>query len=421
MKLTERLDSLSGQISGIKDPFELNFRKSAWDQHLQLGWPNLKTESWHYTNSKGLLQSESPMAESSGALSADIEAMIAHWRATFLVVVLKNGQLVGSVDSSVSNLQSAWAKLCDLDIKWTDGLVSALAAQNQGGVAIEIAGNESTSRPIMIVHVSEGQKAVSSDLNFINLSPGVEASVVEVFLGGGEAQQFSQTFINLCEGATLQYGRLLKQQSAFQHLSEVQITLQKQAQLKALSVNLGLEWSRSSLLATMKGESSEALLSGIGFGLLQQHNDQRVEARHLTGNTKSRQLYKGIWRDGARGVLNGKIYIAKGANQVDSAQLNHNLLLSSHAEVDTKPELEVYADDVKANHGASIGRLDEEKLFYFLSRGISRSEATQILAEGFVSDVVAKVDSSIIKNLMTEEIRNVLPLYSSGLSAGGVQ
>ena len=107
-------------------------------------------------------------------------------------------------------------------------------------------------------------------------------------------------------------------------------------------------------------------------------------------------------RDNSRGILNGKIYIAHGADKVYSSQLNHNLLLSPGAEADTKPELEVYADDVKANHGASVGRLDEDKLFYLLSRGIAHAEAEQMLAHAFTADVLMKIGDSKLKRFATE-------------------
>ena len=119
--------------------------------------------------------------------------------------------------------------------------------------------------------------------------------------------------------------------------------------------------------------------------------------RHLKPHGRSRQLYKGVLKGKSRSVFNGKIYIEKDAQQIDSNQLNNNLILSQGAEADSKPELEVYADDVKANHGSAIGRLDEDQLFYLMSRCLSKAEAVQYLARGFVRDVSLHLQSRALR------------------------
>jgi len=126
------------------------------------------------------------------------------------------------------------------------------------------------------------------------------------------------------------------------------------------------------------------------------------------GHTVSSQLFKGILKDRARGVLNGKIYIGPKAQKVASSQLNHNLLLSPTAEADTKPELEIYADDVKANHGATVGRMDGEKLFYLLSRGLPLHESRQMLARAFVDEVLMKIASRSSRQFVQSRMESLL-------------
>jgi Fe-S cluster assembly protein SufD len=135
----------------------------------------------------------------------------------------------------------------------------------------------------------------------------------------------------------------------------------------------------------------------------------------MKGLSESSQLFKGVLKDTARGVLNGKIYIAKDAQKVSSMQLNHNLLLSKGAEADTKPELEIYADDVKANHGASIGRLDEDKVFYLMSRGIPRALAQQMLAHAFVGDVLMKIGPRLLRRFADACVHGWLPDFSADI------
>lgn len=150
---------------------------------------------------------------------------------------------------------------------------------------------------------------------------------------------------------------------------------------------------RQSYTIEQCGENAESSCNGLYLADGVEHSDHRVVMRHLKPNGRSRQLYKGVLKGKARTVFNGKIYIEKDAQKIDSNQLNNNLILSQGAEADSKPELEVYADDVKANHGSSIGRLDEDQLFYLRSRCLSRAEAVQYLARGFVRDVSLQLQS----------------------------
>jgi Fe-S cluster assembly protein SufD len=157
-------------------------------------------------------------------------------------------------------------------------------------------------------------------------------------------------------------------------------------------LNFGGKWHRNAIRVNIGGEGAQAHLNGLTLGAGQQHFDQRVVVQHSVGQSESTQLFKGVLQDQAKSTLNGKIFIAKDAQKVASQQYNHNLLLSTGAEANSKPELEVYADDVKANHGATVGQMDTAKLFYLESRGIPREQAKQLLAQAFCSDVLMKVE-----------------------------
>jgi Fe-S cluster assembly protein SufD len=182
-------------------------------------------------------------------------------------------------------------------------------------------------------------------------------------------------------------------------------------------LNSGALWARTSLRADTDGIEAEATVSGITFARGKQHNDQRILVNHFCADTRSSQLFKGVLKDQSRGVVNGKIYIAQDAQEVVSSQLNHALLLSPGAEADIKPELEIYADDVKANHGASIGRLDQDKVFYLVSRGIRRHQAQQMLAHAFVTDVLMKIESRELRALADERVNGWLPAFIEEMEA----
>ena len=295
-----------------------------------------------------------------------------------------------------------------------DGFVSLAAAINRGGYHLEVSPGVRLPRPLLIVHCAQGEGAWGATLNRVTLGQGAEFQLAEVFLGG--AQSYLRTDItraDLSDEANLTWIRLQRDSAQASHFSELQATLAKSAQISISQVNGACGWARSSLKVNVAGERSEAHINGLSFGRDHQHIDQRVQVSHYAANTTSSQIFKGILKDHARGILNGKIFIAPNAQKVNSSQLNHNLLLSSTAEADTKPELEIYADDVKANHGASVGKMDEDKLFYLLSRGISRAESVQMLARAFVGDVLMKVPVKILRDLLSAEVEALLPDFMS--------
>lgn len=410
----------SAELSVSRSP-ETVFRARAWQEHEKMGWPTPKTETWRYTSPASLLQAHLIWNTVSPELTLGEQGEIAHWRKSFDVLAFKNGRLLDSQPVPSGVTVQPWPKcgseLQAIDWNWEDGFAPAMAAGATGGALISV--TQSPSRPLLLFHLRGGEGRCDSSVNSVSIASGCEASILEMCSGEGNGFSASQTFLNAQSDARLIYARVVRSDENGRHFLDMQMHLHRGARVQLTNVNLGVSWSRSRLSAVLSGEGAEVQMNGIAFGLGSQHNDQRVEVRHLAPHTQSRQLFKGIWRDRARGVVNGKIYIAPGAQKVDSAQLNHNLLLSKTAEADTKPELEVYADDVKANHGASIGRMDEEKLFYLLSRGISKSAAVQLLAEGFIQDIVVKCDSRLLRETLTDEIRKILPRYARELEEAG--
>ena len=306
----------------------------------------------------------------------------------------------------------------DCPVEFSDGFISLCAAVNHGGYELRIARGTHAEKPLLIVHSSPDGRQWTPTVNQIRVGAKARLQLAELFVGaGGEYWRTDISEVQLENGAELSWVRVQEEGPAAVFFGEVQVHLAADARLDVTQLNCGAAWMRNSLKVKIAGERAEAQINGLSFGRTQQHIDQRVRVEHLAPNTNSSQLFKGILRDQARGVLNGKIYIAKNAQKVNSSQLNHNILLGAGAEADTKPELEIYADDVKANHGASVGRLDEEKLFYFLSRGIPRSQARQMLARAFVGDVLMKVADPSLRELLSGRVDGWLPDFIAQMGA----
>jgi Fe-S cluster assembly protein SufD len=391
------------------------FRERAWMEFERLGLPGGKNENWKYSSLAGIeAKAWHPPPAGLTALPASVSAAVAQWSQDFDVAVIENGRLLSDAGGRVG----AHRPQPGADLKFEDGFLGLTAAIYQGGYQLDIANGSKSSRPLLLIHFQCGLETWISTVNQLHVGPGAEVELAELFIGSeGSYLRSDITQVTLGDGAKLHWVRVQQDDLAATHFSEVQAQLAKLSVLEVTQLNAGAQWSRTSLKADIHGLDAEARVNGLSFGRMKQHVDQRVRISHHAGPSQSSQLFKGVLKDQSRGVLNGKIYIAQDAQKVISSQLNHNLLLSSGAEADTQPELEIYADDVKANHGASIGRLDEDKLFYLLSRAIPRDEAVHMLARAFVGDVIMKISSPGLRNFVSARMEETLPAFTRDMEA----
>lgn len=418
MSFVERAESQFKNVLSSAGAGEKRFRENAWEQYSRLGLPGRKTETWKYSSLGALTKSYWHFA---GALAdasilGEVESLKEKWRLRFDIAVL----LDGSYRPDLSEVGGYSIRPLDISampaLSFEDGWGGLSAALARPGFDLAMA--TLSARPLLVISANSGGLNWAPSLNRISVDSNVSAEIAVITLGSSDKYLRSDiTVVELKETAKLSFVRV--QQDSFDsfHFSEVQARVAAGAQLYLTQVNGGSLWSRTSLRAQIAGELGEAHINGLTFGRASQHADQRVEIRHSAANTMSSQLFKGVLKDTARGVLNGKIAIERDAQKVISSQMNHNLLLSKTAEADTKPELEIYADDVKANHGASVGRMDEEKLFYLMSRGIPRAQAQQMLAHAFVGDVLMKIESARLREFADESVRGWLPNFTSGMEA----
>lgn len=418
MSFVERAESQFKNILSSAGAGEKRFRESAWKQYSRMGLPGRKTETWKYSSLGALTKSEWNFtgALADASILSEVESLKEKWRLRFDIAVLLDGSYRADLSEvggySIRPLEISAMPSLSFEDGW-GGLSAALACPGY-----DLAVTTQLTRPLLIISANSGGLNWATSLNRISVDSNLSAEIALITLGPSEKYLRSDiTFVDLKEAAKLSFVRI--QQDSFDsfHFSEVHAQVAAGAQLYLTQVNGGSRWSRTSLRAQVTGELGEAHINGLTFGRASQHADQRVEIRHSAANTVSSQLFKGVLKDTARGILNGKIAIERDAQKVISSQMNHNLLLSKTAEADTKPELEIYADDVKANHGASVGRMDEEKLFYLMSRGIPRAQAQQMLAHAFVGDVLMKIEPALLREFADESVRGWLPDFMSGMEA----
>lgn len=230
--------------------------------------------------------------------------------------------------------------------------------------------------------------------------------------GSGCGALIVETAVALGERAHCEYMRIQDGDAGSVVLSAPSVKVDRDAHCRVVQVSIGAHVGREDLLVELIAEGAEAHLDGLYVARGQQTLDHHTSIRHCVGSTVSRQIYKGILSEESRGVFNGRVEIARGASGSNSSQLNKNLMLSRKAEIDTKPELRIDNDDVKAAHGATIGRLDPEHVFYLRSRGLSEGNAVDLLSRGFALDVLERVVSSELRRQGQE----FLSVKLSGLS-----
>ncbi|HQU81511.1 MAG TPA: Fe-S cluster assembly protein SufD [Pyrinomonadaceae bacterium] len=237
---------------------------------------------------------------------------------------------------------------------------------------------------------------------------GSKATIIENY--ESSAESFTNTAIQIfvAENANLTHYRVQKESAEAFHIGTTEITLKRGSLYNSTNINLGAKLSRHDIHLKFTEEGGEAFVDGLYMLSGEQHHDTHSEIDHALPNCVSHQTYKGVLNDKSRGVFNGKVFVRENASGTDAQQSNKNLLLSNDARVDTKPQLEIFNDDVKCSHGATVGQLEDEELFYLLSRGLNESLAKNLLTYGFAEEIVNKIEIESIKKELDEAVLNRL-------------
>ncbi len=241
----------------------------------------------------------------------------------------------------------------------------------------------------------------------IVLEEGAQATVIERHMGKGAYWKNMSTEIILAANSRLNHVRIQDDSMDSVQTNMVHITMERDAYLSSFSLNLGAKLTRHEIHAVLNGSGARCDLNGANLLKGNQHGDTTILMEHIAPHCQSSQFYRTILDDKARGVFQGKVLVQKQAQKTDGQQVSNALMLSDVCEMDTKPELEIYADDVKCSHGATTGQLDEDPLFYLRSRGLSEFQARKLLVQAFVGELIDKITD---ENLRVE-IKNKAELW----------
>jgi Fe-S cluster assembly protein SufD len=391
-------------------------RGSAMDRFEQLGFPSVRDEEWKYTNLATLAKESFEPVTSVEQLDAGDVSRFAFPEADGAHLVVVNGFLneqlsvkTGLGDVVATDLFRAVddARYNKIIRKYlarnagyhNNGLTALNTAFIHSGVFVYVPKNVKLEKPLQITFIGGTANSAIFPRVLVVAEENSSATVIENFVAGGEERYFTNaiTEIVLKDGAHLEHYRLQRDSKKAFHVSTTSAELGRASRYDTTSINLGAQLSRHDISVVMDHEGAETSVDGLYMVDSEQHADTHSVIDHKQPHCNSHQLYKGILDGNARAVFNGKIFVREGAQKTDAMQTNKNLLLSEKARVDTKPQLEIYADDVKCAHGAAVGQIDPEELFYLEARGIGPELGRSLLTYGFAEEVIAKIKLESIR------------------------
>ena len=403
------LSRLEPRPNGHHPAWLTEARRTALGWVAKHGFPTLKDEDWRYTRLDPILDIPfEPAVPGVGhrLSSSTIDALAADLGGTRLVFL--NGHFAPELSwltelpegATVTNLASVLAEHSEL----LEPLLSrpfgqhhhAFTALNaalaEDGAFVHLPGGTTVEEPIQLVFFSDtgGSPLVSSPRSVVLAGPGSRVAIVEIYAGvpGDVYCTNAVTEIVLEEGAQVEHYKVQDEPETAFHLALLDVRQGRDSRFSSHSVALGSRVARHEVRVNLEAEGAEVTLNGLYLPEGDQHHDNPTLIEHVAPRCTSRQLYKGVLSGRGRGVFNGRIVVGHDALGTDASQTNKNLLLSDTAEVDTRPRLEILTDDVRCTHGAAVGQLDEDAVFYLRSRGVPHQEARGVLTYAFAREML---------------------------------
>ena len=393
--------------------------QNAWQSHV---WPTRKTEAWRYTSLLPVENEQWQLSDAgSDALPQSALSELIEMDAYRLVFV--NGQLNAELSSELPVtlvsftdadtdqqvvIQQHLNQVADQGTHLFTALSSSLLQQ---GVLLHLTQNQRLEKPVYIVHINDKANAkVTNARLLIVLESGSEAQVVEHFFSTDDQDRGWINAVTECSvgaNASLRHHRINLESEQALHTGVVHVALAESARFNGFTLANGSRLKRIDYHIKHLGSGSDLQLNGIYLPRHQQRVDYHTCVEHVVPHCTTTEVFRGVIADSARAVFNGRIHIHQDAQKTLAEMSNRNLLTSDQAQVNTKPELEIYADDVRCAHGATVSQLNDEALFYMTSRGISEAEARVMLSFGFVNELVEGVELEALKQWLRPRIAHM--------------
>ncbi len=410
-----------------------DLRRSAIGRFAEIGFPGSKNEDWKYTSVGSLLQipfrrvARSGLSFDRAAVARAVASIPADKAATVLVFV--NGHFMAELSRSGEPALSDLAGSIRPRIEAEDGGLSGTLARQldygvhgfaalntaffEDGAIVRVPRATSCINPIHLVFYAEAtsEPTLAHLRNLILVEPGARAAVVEHYLGDAQHPYLTNAVTEIALGvdATLSHCKIQKEDARAFHVHRIQVFQEAGSTFASHAVAFGAALSRTEIATVLSGHGASCSLYGLYMIGGRQHVDHHTVIDHAVARTTSRELYKGILDGQARGVFTGSVKVRRDAQQVSAEQTNKNLLLGEGALVETRPQLEIHADDVRCTHGATVGHLDEDAMFYLRQRGLDQASARALLTYGFAAEVLATLQPAELRSALERDLSGLAP------------
>jgi Fe-S cluster assembly protein SufD len=404
-------------------------RENAMARFEELGFPTTRDEEWKYTNVAPITRSRlTPLGREESAADVSMAEL-----AGFSASETKDSQLVfvnGKLNEALSSLTALPAEVVviDLSLALVDDLYSEIAREHlarqadfvangftalntafiEQGAFIYIPKGVTIAVPLQLLFVADEQ--VANGVTFPRVlvvgDENSNATLIESYVSTHDSPYFTNAVVEVAlkEGARLEHYKVQREGAGAFHIATTVADLGANSSYDATTITFGAQLSRHDIQVRMDHEGAECWVDGLYLVTAAQHTDTHSVIDHRKPHCTSHQLYKGILDGKSRAVFNGKIFVRHDAQKTDAMQTNKNLLLSNEARVDTKPQLEILADDVKCAHGAAVGQIEQDELFYLETRGIHTDLARNLLTYGFAEEVIGKIKIDSIRAQLDEAV-----------------
>jgi Fe-S cluster assembly protein SufD len=421
-----QFEAFAANGAGGAPPWLRQIRTAAMARFAALGFPNTRQEDWRFTSVAPIVETEfavpaapagTEVAESAVAplllpvaSSCRLVFVNGRWSRTLSSVGgLPPGVHVGSLAASLAEEPLVERHLAR-HAGYADNAFGALnTAFIRDGALVHVGQAVDLDEPIQLLFLSVpgATPTVSHPRNLVVVERGARASVIETYAAPSDRTYWTNavTEVVLEEGAHLELVRAQREAGGAYHVATTHGHQGRDSVLRIHPVVLGAVLTRHDITAVLGGPGAELVLNGLYLLGGRQHADHHTIIDHATPDCQSHEFFNGVLDGGSRGVFNGRIIVRPGAQRTDSKQTNHNLVLSEEARADSQPQLEIYADDVKCTHGATLGPLDPKELFYLQSRGLSAAEARSLLTYGFGAEILGRIRHAGVRDALDQLVR----------------
>lgn len=402
---TKNIDTFIEQFGNPKSVLPENLVQKARLALENVDFPTRKTEAWKYTQVGKIARGKFSFQDA----SFDLPEVFASLNQR---IVFVNGVYKAEL-SNISKTEGI--KISTLNENHPDDLGADIVLEGepfhvlntllcQGGNLIQVAAKKQMKHPIYMVHLTIGEGSMAVNRNYISAGAHSSSKFVQVFSDVKGNKTFTNTIteIHLDENAVLELDKVQNESEDNFHINTEQVTQAQNSRFNILTFTLNGGLVRNNLNIAVNGQNCETNLYGAYLGKGKQHIDNHTIVDHKVAHCESNELYKGVMDEKSTGVFNGKVFVRKDAQKINAFQSNNNVLLSDHATINSKPELEIYADDVKCSHGSTTGQMDEEAVFYLMARGISEKSARNLMVRAFIGELVDRLEDDFLVHYISD-------------------